>query len=153
MIYKKMRVHASLLVVAGIAVLLVSCGGGSDDEPALTKSQYVKQANQVCKEGLHEKDQKVKAVAEQKGQEALADPEAAQSLIEEAVIPTYDSTIEELKELTPPVNDEETIAKMIGKYDSAMQATKSDPAAAFEKNPFAQADKSAAGYGLSSCVF
>lgn len=147
----------ALLVSAAIAASLLGCGGGSEsgtaDTPPLTKTQYVRQANEVCQAGLHKKDQQVKAAAERQGQEVLADPEAAQSLIEEAVIPTYGETISQLKQLNPPANDKGTVAKMIGDYDAALQETKSDPVAAFQKNPFAKANEVAADYGLTSCVF
>lgn len=157
MIYEKFRLSASLLAAIALIAQLSGCGGGNDASPAntpvLTKVQYIKQANKICQAGLRKKDQEVRAAAEREGQKILVNPNDMRALIEEVLIPTYGETITQLKHLNPPNNDEAAVAKMIGAYDTALDETKSDPLAAFQRNPFAEANNAAAGFGLNACTF
>lgn len=143
-----------------IALLVAGCGSDSDtgaasDEApaALTKPQFVKQANQICAQGLKEKDQAVavslKESAAQSG--GPPTPQDIKKMVEEAVLPSYGKTIDQLGQLGAPKGDEAKVEKMIGEFEAGMQTAEADPVEATKKNVFEAADKAAEAYGLDAC--
>jgi hypothetical protein len=150
---------SALLAVAGI---IGGCGSDSGTSAAaaegssapLTKAQFLKQADEICRQGVKEKDQAVSVAL--KGQAAQAKGEAEsqqiEKLVEEAVLPAYRKIVDQLSELSPPKRDEAAVKKIVGEYESALQATEADPAKAIKKNPFTETDEAASAYGMEACV-
>jgi hypothetical protein len=130
-----------------------STGSDSSDEPvALSKPQFVKQANEICSEGLKEKDKAVaSSLKELSASGGSPKPKELEKAIEESVFPSYRKLIDSLGELGAPKGDEAQVEKMIAEYEAAMQSAEAEPAKAIKQNMFASADKNAEGYGLKNC--
>ncbi len=117
------RVKLALVVCAAPAVLLavVGCGGGSSSSSGsgasggqLTHSEWVSQADAIC-----EKDHEANASRESEfgklvsqGLSTPAEKRKAADLIRGA-IPTVETEVGELEELTPPTADELTTAEVL----------------------------------------
>jgi hypothetical protein len=145
------------------AAILAGCGSDSSsgasatDEAAapLNKAQFVKQADEICQQGLKEKDEAVTAALEKRAQEKQTPPTTQESvkLVEEAVLPSYGKTVDQLSQLGAPKADEAKVEKMMGEFEAAIKATEANPAKAMNSNPFESADKAAEAYGIDKCRF
>jgi hypothetical protein len=145
------------------AAILAGCGSDSSsgasatDEVAapLSKAEFVKQADGICKQGLKEKDEAVTAALEKRAEQKQTPPTAQESvkLVEETVLPSYGKTVDQLSQLGAPKGDEAKVEKMMGEFEAALQATETNPAKAMNSNPFESADKAAEAYGIEKCRF
>ncbi|HET7454465.1 MAG TPA: hypothetical protein VFJ76_02995 [Solirubrobacterales bacterium] len=142
------------------AALLAGCGSDSSsnasatDAAPLSKAEFIKQADAICRHGKRAKDNAVAGELE-KAAGLSADKEAyAQALakvVEIAVIPVYSRTIEELGELGAPRKDEAEIAKILGKFEAGLEKAEAHPDKAVEASPFAPGSEAAVAYGLDMC--
>lgn len=164
----------SVLGLLAVAAFIVGCGSGGNSSTAaetkaatsatdsgsaassgpLSKEEFVKQANQICRDGLKEKDNNVTAAAKtfQPNSSSKASNEAVGKLVTVAVLPVYSEIIDQLDELSPPKADKATTDLIVQKYESAMQAAEANPASAIDSNPFQAGDKAAEAYGVTECI-
>jgi len=143
------------------AAMLAGCGSDSSssasatDEAAapLSKAQFVKQADEICQQGLKKKDEAVSVALKEQAEQAQSAPSAQDTakLVEETVLPAYSKTVDQLSQLGAPKADEAKVEKMIGEFEAALQAVEAEPAAANKSNPFEPADKAAEAYGIENC--
>lgn len=106
------RTPAAAILLAAFAA---GCGGGGDDE-ALSKPEYVKQANAICADF----NKQIEADAEKtfaglQSEEDLT-PDKARTFMESA-LPKFKSAVEELKALEPPSDDQEAVDKIYAAGD------------------------------------
>ena len=144
--------------VAGAAVLVaavlvaVGCGGGSDTSTptALSKAQYVKQANAICKKGQQEREAAVNEFVEEND---VKPGESRGPELIEVVLPTLRETFDELSELPAPKGDEDTVAEIIEAYEEPLGKIEENPGVALGYHKFFyRPDKMAVDYGLEDCV-
>jgi hypothetical protein len=151
---KKIQRTAICLAVA--AVLLGGCGGGAGSTEAtlttsnLTRAQYIKQANNVCKEGLHHFEKALDVLAKNPA-ESKAEKE---EFIVETGLPPYRQMVDRLRALGAPAQDKAKVQAILASYYRELKAIEDDPAKAFSGDPsFARAKKLAVSYGLDACNF
>jgi len=132
-----------------------SSGASATDEAAapLSKAQFVKQADEICKEGLKKKDEAVSVALKEQAEQSQSAPTAQETgkLIEETVLPAYSQTVDQLSQLGAPKGDEAKVKKMMGEFEAALRTLEADPVKANKSNPFAPADKAAEAYGIEEC--
>jgi hypothetical protein len=145
-----------LVVLGAAAVLVTGCGGGGDStEPtlttsSLTRAQYIKQGNEVCKEGLQGFKEAVALLAK-KPAESKAEKE---EFIVNKGLPPYQQMVEQLRDLGAPAQDKAKVQAILDSYDMELKAIEADPGKAFSGEPsFAEAKKQAVSYGLVACNF
>ncbi len=98
-----------LCVMATLPAALFGVGCSGDDAP--TQEEYVAQADEICREA----DEALDAVIEDSfGTEQPSREEIAEFTTDEAV-PNLEAQLEELRALTPPEGDEDTVNEI---YDS-----------------------------------
>jgi hypothetical protein len=136
------------IFVIGLVALLSGCGG-SDDEPSLTKAEFIKQGDAICAEA-EEKKNAALAKAFQKKENQSSQKAVQERLVTDVALPPIAAMAEELSDLGAP--DDKATAIVEG-YEAAVEEIEEDPAAAVssEKGPFAQPDKLAAEYGFKEC--
>ena len=148
----------AVLGVLAMAVIISGCGSDSSTSASataqptpLSKAKFTKQANEICKSGKREKDSAVTQAMQKAAGQQNPSPKVFESIVEEAVLPAYSRTIEELDQLGPPKNDEATVKKIIGKFEAALKSVEANPIEASQRSPFVAADQAAENYGLNLC--
>ncbi len=144
----------SYLVAASIALVSVvsgiGCGGGGSDATTTgsVKTQYLAQANAICRHGSSE-IRKVSPHLLQKT-EGQPDKVAAHQMVRVAIAPTFEQEIEELKTLHPPAAKSKELASVITGMERFIVQLEKDPTS-FGSYPYRDIEDLAAGYGLSDC--
>jgi hypothetical protein len=146
------------LAVTGV-VALGGCGGGDDTTstvptvsqtsttapaPALTKEQFIAQADAICAAG----DKTINAAVQ-----ALGDDQPSQADLQQfaqIAVPALQVQVDAIRALPPPSGDEEQITSMLDAVQDGVDEIKSDPSA-IEADPLKQADELAQDYGLQQC--
>jgi len=147
----------TLSLLAALALALVAAGCGSSDDSstgsggeALTKAEFIKQGNAICKKGNDELEAKVTGAFKSQPTEA----QIAKFSTEEAT-PIIEDEVSQLKDLSPPSGDEDTVSALFDAIDSGIAKVKEDPASIAKGNDaggnFAEANKLANDYGLTVC--
>jgi hypothetical protein len=164
---------AVVLAVVGVlvgAALLVGCGsdsstnasatGASSESTAqptsgpLTKAEFIKQVDQICRKGVEEKEEAVLSLAKLAA-EASKPPssQVVEKVAKGVVFPTYSDVLGQLGQLEPPAGDESKIEKMLGLFEADLEAAEAEPIKATKVNMFADANDAAKAYGFESCRF
>jgi hypothetical protein len=120
----------------------------------LTKAEFVKSADEICKNGLAKKDEGVLSLAKLAAENGKpASPKALEKVVTVAVIPAYNEILEQLGQLEPAAGDEAKVKKILDGYETTLEAAEADPIKATEVDMFADPNDAADAYGLESCRF
>jgi hypothetical protein len=143
--------RACPFLIAPAVLMLAGCGGSDGDstERPLTKAQYIKQADAICKK-VDEKQHRVLAVYVKRHPK----PRPTQSAAIVAVALSPDKVgIEEIKSLNPPADDRHAIDSMLDEIDAAIKESEKHPTTvlAVVHSPFKKVDQRAAKYGFEAC--
>jgi hypothetical protein len=156
----------AIAIAASAALLMTAC---SDDAEALTKPEFVEQADAICQQASDEAEPAFEefwtGVEEEWDSEDPADQDAIftgmAALISE-VAPIWEEQVEDLRELEPPADDAEQIDTLLDDLDSAIAemselstaaaAGDAEARAAMDsEDPMEDVNHSARVYGLSVC--
>jgi len=141
-----------VLALAFGVCMLASCGGSS--YKGLTKPDFVKQANAICK-GY---DTKVSAAVSSSGVSDSSTQEQQVALVEGKIVPLIRQEVSDIRKLKPPKADRTQVKKILddvsASVDDAEHELKNTPKNALGSSfdPFTQADKEATAYGLTDCT-
>jgi hypothetical protein len=137
------------LVVVGAAIA-VGCGGDdSTTSEALSKSEFLKQGNAICKQGNQDINAAFKDAL---GGGGKPSQDELDQVVTDSVVPSIQGQIDDLSALTPPTGDEDTVNNILDEAQTALDQVKDDPSAITGKDdPFAQANQDAKAYGLTVC--
>jgi|SRR4051794_7026166 hypothetical protein len=139
------RVRRTALIVGALALFVAGCGGG-DDEKSVSKADYLKQGNAICKKG----NDAIDAAAQKLGES----PTQAQieAFATGTLIPSVSNQLKELRALDTPEGDADTLSALYDDADAALAKIKADPAlVAAKSDPFADVNQRATQYGLTEC--
>ena len=132
----------SLIVVS----VLAACGGGSEDR--LTKEEFLTQGNAICSSG----DEKIGAAAESTFGSSEPTQEEIGAFASETIVPTIQDEIDQLRDLSPPKEDEDQVNAMLDEAQSALDNLKANPELATQGGGFEEANRLAKDYGLTACA-
>lgn len=150
------------LLIAAASFLAIGCGGGSAGSSStvaantgpLTKAQFVKEAERICKKGLEEKDETVQAALEEIGSEpnyTAAQLEQKREAMAEGLLPYYRAIASGMGELQAPAKDKAAAAAIVAKMNAGLAKAEANLLSLLETNVFAAADEAARAYGFASC--
>jgi hypothetical protein len=148
----------ALAGLAVLAVVVAGCGGSSDDTSStasLSKAEFVKQGNAICKEGNEKIESEFEKFAKENNLSKKKAPTEAQ--LEEAahkfLIPTITKQVEGLRALGAPSGEEEKVNTLLDDAEEALEEVEEDPSLlSDEKNePFEDVNKEARAVGLTTC--
>jgi hypothetical protein len=140
-------------ILAALSLLFAGCGGGDDETSSLTKAQFVKQGNALCKKAEEEKGKAIKSLVAKLNPRAQFTMERKEQLVVTIILPPYEQTTEDLQNLGAPEGDEEKVEAIVKAREEAAKKTKADPGVAVTSTrEFVDANKLATDYGLTSCL-
>jgi hypothetical protein len=141
-----------------LAAAVIGCGGGDDSSDsssaALTKAEFIKEADKVCKDGEEALEAEGEEFAEDNDVD-IENPtqEQQEEVVVDVVGPALHKQGEEIAELGAPEGEEETVEAIVEALETGSDELESDPGAFIEgkENPLAEASKLARDYGLTEC--
>jgi hypothetical protein len=166
---------ATAMLAASLAAGLIAAGCGDDDEDTttaatttetgatgatgvaggepLSKSEFIRQADEICREGDRQIDQR----AEDFFGGLEQDPGSAEleEFASEVVIPNIQQQIDEIRSLTPPEGDDDEVSAILDAAQEGLDELEADPSS-IDEGPdaggaFAEANRLAQDYGLKEC--
>lgn len=144
--------------IVAIAAIVAGCGSSDDSTEttaALTKQQFVTQADAICKRGNAEINEGFESFAKQNDIPKNQEPSKEQGveLVETVIVPSIETQSEELRALGAPSGDEDEISVMLDSLDEGIEEAEEDPEALFasKSDPFGPANEKAKQYGLEVC--
>jgi hypothetical protein len=150
---------ASLLALAALvalAALIAGCGGGDETTDsatvALTKAEFIKQGDAICKEASEDNEAEAEEYAEENG---FALEKASKEQLEEAVaevlVPSLNQEAEELDALGAPEGDEEKVEEIVVALEDATGEIEDDQSLIFEEETLEEPQQLAEDYGFKVC--
>ena len=153
------------LIVPGIAVVLAlaAAGCGEKDESAalsttttaLTKAQFLRDANKICKTEGDKLDRASKQFFADVPRNKEAAPAELEKFGEKTVYPAIQTTIDRITALGAPAGDEDEVDQYLAALQAGLDRLKQDPEQLAEGGSppaFEDADRLASDYGLDDCV-
>ncbi len=149
---------AAAAALVAVAALVTGCGGGDDTTDAtvtLTKAEFIKQGDAICKEGNAEIEAGFEDFAEANDIPQNQEPSKTQGveIVKSVIVPGVKQQAEEIRALGAPEGEEEQVEDLLDSLDAAVAEAEEDPEALFEENsdPFADANQQATDYGFEVC--
>jgi hypothetical protein len=142
----------ALAGVVAIAVIAAGCGSSSDD--SLTKAEYIKQGDALCKKGGEEIEADVKSYAKENDISLKKEPTKEQlgELSENAVIPGIKNQLEGLKDLGTPSEDEALANELVESLEEGIEKGEEDPTAFVTAgDSLSKANELAKEFGFTEC--
>lgn len=151
------------------AVIFAGCGSDSSTNAAatdgasestvsesssgpLTKADFVKQANQICRSGTEEKEKavlKVAKLATDSGKPPST--QTVENVVNGVILPLYEEIVDQLAGLEAPEADQAQVEKMVSAYQADLGKAEAEPIKATKENLFRDANDLAEAYGIESC--
>lgn len=156
------RLLAVLAAVLGIALIAAGCGGSSNEEgtttASLTKAEFVKKGNEICKRGSAEIEEAFEKFAKENHLSKSKQPSKAEieKVSESIIVPNIRSQVEGIKALGVPKEDATGAEEVIASAEKSLERVEADPTLITEegssKDPFTETNKLAKAYGLTACA-
>lgn len=150
------RLIALLVGVLVGALLIAGCGSSDSESTAsLSKAQFVKQGNAICRKGNAQIESEFEGFAEKHNLKKHEKPSTA--LLAEAsetiLIPAITTEIEGIRALGTPEGDEGEVDEILSGAEEGLEEAEEDPAAFAESQSpkFKEINKLAREYGLTVC--
>lgn len=135
-----------------LAALVVAGGCGGSDEPAPTKTAFIKEADAICTAADKRKYELLPTFNKRQAAEEL-DEAAKAKLVVSMSMGVISKEAEELAALRAPEGDEEEIEAFIAGIETAIGKAKADPekTASGKSLPFKGVEAQAKRYGFVAC--
>ncbi|HWO83525.1 MAG TPA: hypothetical protein VNM38_07030 [Solirubrobacterales bacterium] len=148
------RVLLVLAALAASSALIVGCGSGggtTESSGPLTKAEFIKQGDAICKKGNGESKAEVEEFADEKGFD-LENPSKRQSeeVVTEVLVPNLERQAEELAALEPPKGDTKEVNAIIASLEKVIAELKKAPSN-FGVVAFAKPIRLEGAYGFKVC--
>jgi acyl-CoA reductase-like NAD-dependent aldehyde dehydrogenase len=137
------------IVAVAFALVVSGCGGGGSD--SLTKAEFAKKADEICRRGESERSEAIQAAAQKfSGKKVTA---ADQEQIVLSALPSYEKEAEKIEELGAPEGEEKQAEALVEAMEEAAENVKADPGTATTGSiPFKKANEVAEEIGAKGCV-
>jgi hypothetical protein len=143
-------------LAALVAITATGCGSSNS---SLTKAEYVRQADAICKKAEKNKKAQIEAFLQENappsGKKLSLEEEAklATDFTTRAVLPSLRTEADELAGLDGPNNEEEKANAIIEGFDEVVQKLEGNAAIiATKPDPFEKVARMARDYGFQTCI-
>jgi hypothetical protein len=146
-----------MILLAGLlatGLIAAGCGGDDDDDDggdggeALSKEEFVSQANQICTDGNAE----VETAATETFQNGQPTPEEEEAFVTDTVLPSVQGQIDQIRALGIPEGDEDEVNGFLDEAEAIVDEAEADPQTFFQGDPFAEVNDDLTAYGLTACA-
>ncbi len=148
----------AVAAVLTVGLVLVACGSSNNSSTsttaALTKAEFLKKGNAICKKGNQQINQAANQQFGTKKRPKGPPSKSAQTkFATDAVIPSIQSQINQIKALGAPTGDEAKVNAIVTGAQGALDQAKKDPTVLLSNGPgpFKQVNKLTKAYGLTVC--
>jgi Spy/CpxP family protein refolding chaperone len=140
-------------VLGALAMLIAGCGGGGDDTTAtLTKAEFIKQGDAICKKGNETSEAETEDLAKEGNfQLEKLSEEQAEEVVTEVMAPNLKRQAEEIDALEAPKGDEAKVDALVASIDEAVAEFEKDPGSFFEETALAKPIRLENAYGFKIC--
>jgi hypothetical protein len=152
-----MRLKMTWIVVCALAggLIAAGCGGGDDSSDstdngattaveALSKSEFIQEANQICKEGNDALDEA--------GRQVSPSESEIKSFVTETLVPNVQGQIDQIRALGIPEADQDEINSILDDAEADVNKVKDDPSIIVQEgDPFSDVNQRLNDYGLTEC--
>jgi hypothetical protein len=151
-----------VVLLGALAVALIGSGcssssSGSSDtgltESSITKAEYVKKAEAICKKGNEELEADFGSFVKEEGSVKPSEG-VYDDLLEQVVAPNVTAEVEALRELEVPEGEASEIEAMLKAREGSIAIAEEEPKAIIQntKKVFGEASTLAKEYGLEACA-
>lgn len=146
------RLMAMLVALVALAAVVAGCGGG-DEEESLTKAQYIKQGDAVCKETYGKYQKQFEGYVADNGikENTIPNRKHLKEIAERFYDSSVEARLEGLEELNPPSADQEKIDAIYAATEDGLEKMQEDPLLLFDESPFGKANDLSVAYGFQVC--
>ena len=145
------RTYGCAIVVALLATGAAAGCGGDDEEP-LSKAEYIKQGDAICKKANAELEREAEEMFRDLGSNERPSEEQLSTFVEDLIKPKIQGQVDDLRELSPPEGDEETVNAIYEKVEEGLSKVEGDPQLLLsDDDPLQPATDAAADYGFKDC--
>jgi hypothetical protein len=139
------RPRLALLALC-VAAAIAGCGGDDDDDGALTKAEFVDQANAICKDANAQIDAAAKDLPQDASKAEL------EQFATETLLPNVQGQIDDVGALEPPSEDQDQITEFLDSAQAEVDRLEKDPLIIFsDEQTFEETNKLGRAYGLTEC--
>jgi len=136
------------------ALVAAGCGGSSDEE--VTKAEFIKEADAVCRQAEKVKREKMEGFLAQSsaGEEKPLKLSELQEMATKAILPSMRSMVDGLSELPTPSEDDGKGEQIVADFDEITTELEENPLplATGKPDPFEPIAKEAEKYGFKTCI-
>lgn len=139
---------AALLLATGVAA---GCGG--EDDEALSKSDYIEQGDEICRESGERIDAAAEKTFADLGRNERPSVEQITPFVEDTLVPEVEKQISGLRDLAAPEEDEDKLNEIYDGVEEAANRVEEDPGLLLEEgaDPFEEPNTAAQEYGFKVC--
>jgi hypothetical protein len=130
-------------------------GGSADDGGPLTKEEFIEEANAICTEGRNQVLAEMSSYVKEHSGEGQSKPEVLAEAIKTLFIPTIQTQIDEIRELSAPAGDQDQIDALLAAMQRAVDVAEDDAESSVAEigQEFKRSAKLARKYGLTGCAY
>jgi hypothetical protein len=148
----KLASALALALAVSLTALAAGCGsGGSAGAGSLTKAQFIKRGNAICRQGEKEILAAYSAASGGPGSSSSLTRGKIERVITASVLPVLQGEADGLANLGAPQGDEGKIGAIVEKIEAAVAKGEKDPGSFLGTRPMAEAGGLAEEYGLNEC--
>jgi ABC-type glycerol-3-phosphate transport system substrate-binding protein len=154
------RLIALLAGVMALAIVAAGCGSSSDSTTdttvvVLTKTEFIKQGDAICKKGSESLSQEAEDFADENDIDTEKPTKKQQEEVIETVVgPALQTQADELRELGDPDGEEDKMTAIVDALEAGAKELEDDPGALLEsggKSPLDEANELANEFGFKQC--
>ena len=143
------------VAAAALVMLVAGCGGGdetTDETVTLTKAEFIKQGDAICKEGNDQSEKEAEEFAEENDFTLeKASDEQLEEAVSEVLVPNLNQQAEEIEALGAPEGDEEQVEEIIVSLEGAAEEIEDEPGIVFDGEVLKEPSELAEDYGFKVC--
>ena len=146
---------AAVAALLALAALVAGCGGGdetTDESVTLTKTEFIKQGDEICKKGNDQSEKEAEEFAEDNDFTLeKASNEQLEEAVVEVLVPSLNQQAEEIDALGAPEGDEKKVEELVVSLEDAADEIEDEPGLVFEGEVLEEPEKLAQDYGFKVC--